>query len=143
MSFFRWEKFAPGPVRVIAADALTAAQRVSVQAVQERFREKKKRAATAAADNAHPAPVALPPDVPAAEAPARPLGCTKCRMSPDGCRQCKNPNYRPRGKGGQKGADGSGKGTAKGGKGVAKGGKGAAKGGKGANGRGRGRGRKM
>ena len=39
---YRWEKFAPGPVRVITADALSTAQRISVQAIKEKVREKKK-----------------------------------------------------------------------------------------------------
>jgi hypothetical protein len=46
----------------------------------------------AAADSAPCAGAAEPP--PAA---ARALGCPKCKRSSKGCKQCKNPTYRPRG----------------------------------------------
>ena len=36
----RWQKFAPGPVRVIAVGALQAAQRVQIAAIQKRVRDR-------------------------------------------------------------------------------------------------------
>ena len=53
---------------------------------------------------AAPQPLLPLPDAPqpvvgaSVPAPApRQLGCPKCKRSPKGCKQCKNPNYKPRG----------------------------------------------
>ena len=121
----RWRKFAPGPVRLISAAGLQAAQRVQNAANQKRLRDRARAVAAPVRGNALP----LPPPVEADSAdvgdggdggdegpvlpggrgdggdegpvlPAgRGLGCTKCRFAAIGCKQCQNPRYTPRGKG--------------------------------------------
>ena len=128
----RWRKYAPGPVRLISAAGLQAAHRVQVAANQKRLRDRA-RGAAAPLRGADPLPPPVgeedledhggeavpppplpddhggeavpPPPLPAddAAAPARVLGCTKCRLSPIGCKQCRRESYKPRGKGGGKG----------------------------------------
>ena len=112
----RWEQYAPGPVRLVSAAAEADADRVAVTA-RDNARRRRRAAAAVPEPAAAAAPPPPPPEGPAA-APAprepeppvavpnpeagavpRQLGCGKCRYSAIGCRQCRRPDYVPRGGG--------------------------------------------
>ena len=111
----RWRKFAPGPVRLISAAGLQAAQRVQNAANQKRLRDRARAVAAPVRGNALPLPPPVEGDSADVgdggdggdEGPVLPggrgLGCTKCRFAAIGCKQCQNPGYTPRGKGRGKG----------------------------------------
>ena len=109
-------------MRLISAAGLQAAQRVQHAANQKRIRDRARAVAAPVRGNAPPPPaLPLPPgdggdgpgdggdggDDPGDADPVlpagRPLGCTKCRFGRIGCKQCRNPDYVPRGKGRGKG----------------------------------------
>ena len=110
----RWKKYAPGPVRVISAAAVQSAQRIQFAANRARVRQGRPAAPLPPAPEEElELPVEDPPPAPAPEQEVLPegrrLGCTRCRQAPVGCKQCRRPNYVPRG-GGWKGPKGEGKG---------------------------------
>ena len=103
-----WEKYAPGPVRMVTAADTTNAAPAKKKARKQPPEVPAPQVPAVAVVGVIPreAEVPLPGDVPAEEAaaPSVPgqiripdlseLGCPKCRGAPGGCAQCWNEDYR-------------------------------------------------